>query len=169
MEIDKKITCAFTGRRPQNLPWKFNEEDERCIKTKQLAKNEIEKLIKEGYTNFISGMALGFDTYAAEIVLEMKEKYSDIKLICAIPCKTQHKLWNTKSRKRYFSILDRADYIHYVSEFYDIFCMQKRNEYMISNSSRVIALFDGKKGGTKNTIDFALEKGVEVIVIQPIK
>ena len=28
-------TCAFTGHRPQNLPFGFNEEDERCIDLKK--------------------------------------------------------------------------------------------------------------------------------------
>ena len=27
-----KITCCFTGHRPQSLPWGFNEQDERTIK-----------------------------------------------------------------------------------------------------------------------------------------
>ena len=27
-----KSTCCFTGHRPQSLPWKFNEQDERCLK-----------------------------------------------------------------------------------------------------------------------------------------
>lgn len=28
-------TCAFTGHRPQNLPFGFNEEDERCVDLKK--------------------------------------------------------------------------------------------------------------------------------------
>ena len=62
-------TCAFTGHRPQNLPFGFNEEDERCIDLKKTLREQIINLIEnEGVTHFISGMAIGVDMYAAEIV-----------------------------------------------------------------------------------------------------
>lgn len=43
-----RITCCFTGHRPQSLPWKFNEKDERCLKMKEQLRNEIIKAIKNG-------------------------------------------------------------------------------------------------------------------------
>ena len=89
--INKKVTACFTGHRPQKLPWKFNEQDERCIEMKKKLKNEIIKSIESGYTSFISGMALGFDIICAEIILELKEIYPNIRLICALPCKDQTK------------------------------------------------------------------------------
>ena len=39
---------------------------------------------------------------------------------------------------------------------------QKRDEWLVEQSSRVIAVYDGVYGGTKNTIDFAVKCGVEV-------
>lgn len=32
-------TCAFTGHRPQNLPFRFNESDKRCIALKNNSEN----------------------------------------------------------------------------------------------------------------------------------
>ena len=50
-------TCAFTGHRPQNLPFGFNETDERCVSLKQLLRVEIIKLIEgSDVTHFITGM-----------------------------------------------------------------------------------------------------------------
>lgn len=55
-------TCAFTGHRPQNLPFGFNEEDERCIDLKKTLREQIINLIEnEGVTHFISGMAIGVE------------------------------------------------------------------------------------------------------------
>ena len=66
-------TCAFTGHRPQNLPFGFNEEDEHCISLKKVLREQIINLIEnKGVTHFISGMAIGVDMYAAEIVLGLK-------------------------------------------------------------------------------------------------
>ncbi len=38
-----------------------------------------------GVNTFIDGGALGFDTIAAETVIEMREKYQNIKLVMYLP------------------------------------------------------------------------------------
>ena len=46
----------------------------------------MEKQIEEHSVNhFISGMAIGVDMYAAEIVLDLKAKYPQITLEAAVP------------------------------------------------------------------------------------
>ena len=56
----KTKKCAFTGHRPQSLPFGFNEADERCIALKQKLRDEIIRQIEEnGVTHFITGMAIG--------------------------------------------------------------------------------------------------------------
>ena len=74
-------TCAFTGHRPQSLPFGFDESDKRCTSLKSVMRDQIVALIEnEGVTHFITGMALGVDMYAAEIVLDLKSKYPHITL-----------------------------------------------------------------------------------------
>lgn len=34
-------TCAFTGHRPQNLPFRFNESDKRCVALKSSSKSSL--------------------------------------------------------------------------------------------------------------------------------
>lgn len=95
----KGRACAFTGHRPQNLPFRFNENDDRCIALKQKLRDCIVQLIEqEGVRHFISGMAIGVDMYAAEIVLELKAEYPFITLEAAIPCETQAAKWSEPLR-----------------------------------------------------------------------
>ena len=163
-----RITCCFAGHRPQSLPWKFNEQDERCLRMKEKLRNEIIKAIKNGYTTFISGMALGFDMICAEMVLELKKTFPRIKLIGAIPCKTQDKLWKEKDKQRYRSLLTQLDSIRCIYDDYiGPECMLERNRFMINNSSLVIALFNGTNGGTKKTLDYAKECRVKTVVFEP--
>lgn len=112
-------------------------------------------------------MAIGFDMICAELVLELKKEYPQIKIVCAIPCKGQEKVWNALTQKRYHNIVKQADKTVVLAEKYTPECMLDRNRYMINNSSLCIALFDGKPGGTAKTIKFAEENGVEVIKIKP--
>lgn len=166
-EMLKNITLCFTGHRSQKLPWRFNECDERCVNMRNKAKEKIEQAIIDGYVYFISGMALGFDMICAEIVLELKKKYPHIKLVCAIPCKNQDELWTNEYKKRYKNLLKQADTIRYIAEEYTKTCMLERNDYMLKNSSRVIALFNGLSGGTKSTILKAQKMGLRVEIIKP--
>lgn len=160
-------TVCFTGHRNQKLPWKFNEQDIRCLEVTKKTKIEIEKAILAGYKNFITGLALGFDMICAELVIEQKKKNPKIKLICALPCKSQSKFWNKKQKARYSNILKNSDIIRYITNEYTETCMLERNNYMLNNSSLVIALFNGKPGGTSYTLKKAKEKGLKIVVIKP--
>ena len=164
----KEKTVCLTGYRSQKLPWGFNEKDPRCIDMRMRTKEKFEESINEGYEYFISGMALGFDMICAEIVLELKEEYPHIKLVGAIPCKNQDRFWMESDRKRYKELLKRADIVVLISESYTEDCMLKRNVYMLEHSSRVIALYDGKAGGTKHTISKAKNMGLDIILITPL-
>lgn len=159
--------CCFTGHRNQKLPWGFNENNERYFTAKQNTKEEIVKAIQNGYNYFHCGMALGFDVMVAEIILELKKEYPNIVLECDIPCKDQEKKWIKSQQERYNNILKLADKVVFFHEFYVDGCMQERNRYMVDNSTMLIALYNGRHGGTKQTIDYAKEKGLQIIIIKP--
>ena len=163
--------CCFTGHRNQKLPWGFYEFGERFEKMKNETEKQIDKAMMEGYTTFISGMALGFDMLCAEIVIKRKlsceNKNKEIKLLCVIPCENQDKFWNYMQRKRYKYILSFADEIYCISKTYNEYCINARNHFMVDKSSLVIALFNGQDGGTKKTLDYAKKMGKNVVIITP--
>lgn len=160
-------TLCFTGHRPQKLPWGYNENDKRCVGVRNRTKIEIENAIKNGYHTFLCGMALGFDMICAELVLELKKKYPHIKLIGAIPCKNQSDKWSKLQQNRYGKLVKQLDDIRCIYDKYVEGCMLERNDYMLNNSSMVIALYNGKGGGTGFTIKKAKIKGLKVIIIEP--
>ena len=168
MEDKKAKTCCFTGHRPVALPWKSKETGVEFVIFKHRLRLAIEKAIDEGYRYFITGMAQGVDIIAAEMVIDIKRDNPEIKLECAIPCKNQFNGWNKINCLRYDDIVKRADVVTYVTEEeYTEGCMKLRNEYMVNNSSLVIAGFNGKRGGTKQTIGLAYKSGLKVVIIEP--
>lgn len=162
--------CCFSGHRPQRLPWGNRESGFAFEKCYVDLENAIIEAIYDGYTHFISGVALGIDMVSAEIVLKLKQQF-DIKLECAIPCLGQSEIWGAKAKARYQNIIENADFVTCVSHtpYYDG-CMEERNQYMVENSSRLIAVYSGRLGGggTKKTIEYAKSKGLEVVIIEPI-
>lgn len=165
----KGKVCACTGHRPQKLPFRFDETDERCIHLKELLKSNIESLIrKKGVTHFISGMALGVDTYFAEIVLELRdEKYPEITLEAAIPCETQAERWLESQRDRYYSVISRCDTETLLQTAYTKDCMQRRNQYMAEQCDYLIAVWDGSPSGTGSTVRYAEKINKMIIQINP--
>lgn len=166
-ELLKDITCCFTGHRSQKLSWGENEEDERCVAMKVKLRKEIVNAINQGYIYFISGMALGFDIMVAEMILEFKKEYPQIKLIGALPCKDQYKVWKPFQIERYKMVLAKCDNVRCLYDTYQDKCMLERNDYMLNNSSLVIALYNGKGGGTGYTVRNAKKKGLKTIIIEP--
>ena len=161
-------TCAFTGHRPQHLPFGMNENDERCIKLKEELKEQIINLIEaENVTHFITGMALGVDLYAAEIVLDLKARYPSITLESAIPCETQAAKWNAAMRERYYGIAAQCDKETLLQTHYTPDCMDRRNRYMVDHADYIIAVWDGKPSGTGKTVMYAQSKGKVIIKVNP--
>lgn len=147
LELVKSQTVCFTGYRIQKLPWRFNEEDARCKAMKETLRREIEDAVKSGYKTFLCGMALGFDTICAETVLSLKEEYPDVKLIGALPCRTQDCKWAEKDKKRYRELLTSLDGVRCIyDEYAGAECMLERNRYVVDESSLMIALFNGRAG-----------------------
>jgi len=164
--MTKEQVCCFTGHRPDKLPWGEDERDPRCIRIKEEMTRALERAYGLGYRHFISGMARGADLYFAEAVLELREQYPDVLLECARPCETQSHRWPREEQRRYEDILDRCNYETMVQHVYDRGCMMRRNRYMVDHSSRIIALYDGvPKGGTAQTLAYALRKGLETDII----
>ena len=163
--MEKVKKCCFTGHRPQKLG--FSENSIKCDELKSILKENIISLIKQGVTHFISGMAIGVDTYAAQIVLELKKEYPDIILECALPCETQASKWREVDRETYFNILEQCDIDTLLQTRYTNDCMMKRNMYMVDNSDYIIAVWNGKPSGTGNTVEYANRKGKKIIEINP--
>lgn len=160
------ISCAFTGHRPARFHFKYNEEHPDCIMLKQAMNKEICALIEKDVTTFYSGMALGVDTWGAELVLEHKKCNPNIKLIAVLPCEAQPNRWTEHQRNRYFNLLPQCDEVVYVSQQYTLDCMYKRNRYLVDNSQYLLAVYDGQgKGGTAYTVQYAKKNGKSIIII----
>ena len=133
--------CAFTGYRPQKMPFGFNESDPRCIDFKRRVKETIQTLYDMGYRHFISGGALGMDMFAAEAVLEL--------------------------RARHDRLFAQADIITATGHAYTRSAMFRRNHYLVDNADLLLAAYDGQPGGTAMTCELARRYDVPVMKIKP--
>lgn len=161
--MDRQKTCCFSGHRAAKLPWGSNENDPRCLSLKRELDNALKVLYSTGTRHFICGMALGSDMYFAEAVIALRAAHPDVTLEAAIPCPDQAERWESGQRERYERLVDACDVRTIISQRYTPDCMDRRNRYMIENSSVLVTVFGGGTGGTFNTIRHALREGLRIV------
>lgn len=159
------MKIAITGHRPNALyGYDLNHPCYGLIRTaiKQA-------LLENGCTDLYTGMALGTDQLAALAVIDLKSQGHDIKLHAAIPCQGHSSKWPQKSRDLYDAILSKCDTRTLVTDApYTAKAMMDRNIWMVDHADMVVAVYEaGKPGGTKNCVDYALQRKKPVWCIPP--
>lgn len=153
------MIVAFTGHRPNKLGgYKLpNNIYNRVCK-------EIESILKDlKPEKAISGMALGVDQWAAMLCIKL-----NIPFIAAVPFPGQEGVWPESSQRIYKLLLKKADDIVIVSDApFKAAKLQKRNEWMVDQCDKLIAVFDGTDGGTCNCVKYAEKHNKEIIRIDP--
>ena len=151
----KDRTVCFTGHR--KIP------PEQRVKVVRRLKKTIIELANKNYRYFGVGGALGFDTLAAQTVLNLKSVLPQIKLILVLPCLSQSDRWSMCDKEIYEAIKARADKIVYTSREYTRGCMHKRNRHLIDNSSVCVCYLKDTTGGTAYTVEYARSKNLRII------
>ena len=148
-------TCCVTGHR------KISADKLAYVETE--LRRAVMAAVDDGYTRFINGGAAGADLLFATIVTDLKEQGHPFFLEAALPY-----LGRKRSRDQSFQkMLAACDEVKVFSERYSHGCYFVRNRYMVDESSRVIAVYDGRSsGGTVFTMQYARAKGKTVQVIR---
>lgn len=154
----RKHRCCFTGHRPEKL----DIPEKRLV---MLLEDEIRKAIRNGFTTYITGMAKGTDLIAGEIILRLREHNPQLKLICALPHPGFGLHWGGGWTERFQHVLESADLTRCICPKFSYASYQVRNEWLVRHSSLVIGVFNGRPGGTKNTLDYAKKNGVPCVII----
>jgi len=164
--LSNKKVMMVTGHRPQHL-WGYDMEREEYKKVKE----EIRKKLEEHGTEIaISGMALGIDMIFAEAALESPKVKN---LIAAIPCLNQESIWQKPSREDYYKILrnEKTKTYYVTTKGYSKEYMQARNRWMVDRTKEhggeILAVWNGKPGGTGNCVRYARSRGMKPIIISP--
>ncbi len=146
-DMGESAICCFTGHR------RIDSHEIDALKSR--LERVIDMLVGVGITHFRTGGAIGFDTLAALIVLEKKEKNDKIFLELCLPCRNQSNGWSEQDVSCYEYIKARADKVVCLHESYVRGCMHERNRYMVDGSRVCIAYCNKESGGSYYTVKYA--------------
>ncbi len=162
-EEEKRLCrCCFTGHRPEKLQTPETE-------IKNWLYRQIENALEDGFVTFITGMAMGVDIWAGQIVVRLRESNPAIHLIAVVPWNGFAVRWHENWKDQYSALLAKADLVKVISDRYRDNVFRQRNEWMVNHCARVIAFFNGSEGGTREMIDYARKKGIETIVREDLE
>lgn len=165
MKITKAKTVAFTGNRTITTSDDTVDRNlENVIRTE--LSFILEELYEEGKTCYLNGGAIGFDLLAAEEVLKLRVKHPDVQLIIVVPFMGQELRYIPVDKLRYAEILQQADDKILIWEGgYNVIAYHKRNDFLVENSSEIIAYSNGIGHGAGSTVRKAEAKGVKLLNI----
>ena len=152
-----KMTVSFTGHRDA-----YSEE------LRERLRDKVEELINSGADTFCAGGAAGFDTLAAETVLDLQGDYPWISLRLILPCppEIQTGRFPREAKEQYYRILKNADSVETMSPQYTEDCMRLRNKRLVQLADVIVCCYNeaGRYvSGTGQTVRMAQKKGIQVI------
>lgn len=157
--------CIISGRRPEAFLQSYDESHPGCLSLKNAMQKEILSFIQNGIETFYSGMDIGADIWAAEIILALKEQYPALRLIAVLPCETQANLWRKAQRERYFNILAQCDEVVYISKQNTSACSFQRARYLLDHAFQLLTVFCDKNYSETIYISRYTEKAHNISII----
>lgn len=155
IKINREHTCCFTGHR--DIP-SFQYQA-----LKQSLATTIRGLIDRDITCFAAGGALGFDTMAAQVVLDLRATMPRLRLNLVLPCQSQTRGWSEENQLIYEKIKAQANEVTYTAMEYTRGCMFKRNRHLVDQSGICVCYMTRARSGTAYTVNYARRQGLEII------
>lgn len=148
--MKKNIICCFAGHR--------NIGD---LEIKEKIEAVVRDLIEnKGVTEFWVGNYGDFDRYAAGVIRELKDEYTNIKLVLTLAYMTERINANKELyEERYDTIcllggMDNTPYRYRIT---------KSNQIMVNNAEYIICYVKFEWGGAATTLRYAKRKDIKII------
>lgn len=106
-------------------------------------KSSIAKAIEEGTKTFVIGMSKGVDLLAGDILIDLREKDKEIKIICIEPYKNSNYAWQEAWKQTYNYVLAMADYKKCLSTNWEAGIYDRKLDYIAERCDKAIILYDG--------------------------
>ncbi len=158
-DTKRLASCCFTGHR--NIP------KDKVTTIVAGLKSTVSYYASKGITNFRAGGALGFDTLAAAVVIDLKRSNPQMRLILDLPYEGQADTWTEDQKRIYQFTKDNADQINFYGDaptnkkaFSEL--MFKRNRALVDNSQYCVCYLNKRRGGTLYTVEYAKKHGLEI-------
>jgi uncharacterized phage-like protein YoqJ len=144
---------AISGYKPFELGI-FKNDHPSVFYIKAAIKKTLTPMMEDGLEWVLISGQLGMELWAAEVVLELKSDYPDVKLAVITPFLEQEATWSENNKDWYKSILAQADFIDSVTKkgYEKPWQFRMKNQFFIEKSDALLLFYDQEKEGSPRYI-----------------
>lgn len=142
----------------------FNKKHPGITFIKKALENRLIPLIENGLEWMIISGQLGVEIWAAEVFIELRLEYPDLKLAVITPFLEQENNWNEENKELYEFILCEADFVDSITKrpYEGPWQFREKNQFLLRNSDGLLIVFDDEKEGSPKYIWQDARKKAEI-------
>lgn len=151
-----------SGYRPHELGI-FNEKHPGVAIIKKAIENGLRTLIDEGLEWIIISGQQGVETWTAEVVIELKQAFPQLKYSIITPFLDIEKNWNEQKQERFYYIQSQADFVTSVTKrpYEAPWQFIEKDKFIIQNTDALLIVYDEDHEGSPKYVKRLAEKYME--------
>lgn len=141
----------------------FDDKHPGIVYIKKALENRLVALLDDGLEWVIVSGQLGVETWAVEVVLELKSTYPNLKYAILAPFLEQEKNWNDMRQETYRSLITKADYYNTLTNtpYEAPWQFIEKDKFLMRNSDGILILYDSENEGSPKFIKRAADRYAE--------
>lgn len=149
----------ITGYRPHELGI-FNDKHPGVAIIKTALKNQLRLFLDDGLEWVIISGQQGVETWAAQVVLDLKEEYPELKYSIIMPFLEQEKNWNEHKQATYMHIVSNADFTTSVTKrpYEAPWQFIEKDKFIIDNTDATLLVYDEENEGSPKYVHRLVQK-----------
>ncbi len=153
---------VVTGYKPHELGI-FDDKHPGVRFIKKALENRLVALLDDGLEWVIISGQLGIEAWAAEVVIDLKKEYTDLKYAVITPFTDQEKNWNDMKKEKYHTLIAKADYHTSLTKrpYEAPWQFIEKDKFFMRNSDGILIVYDEENDGSPKFVKKAAEKYAE--------
>ncbi|PNZ31418.1 Uncharacterized protein conserved in bacteria [Staphylococcus petrasii] len=117
---------------------------------KAFIKHKLLQYIDEGLEWVLIQGQIGIELWAAEVVLDLKQTYPELKLGIITPFYGHTSKWNEVNQAKYNSIVEKADFLESVhhTEYEGPYQFKQTDQFMLDHTDMTLLIYDDEQEGS---------------------
>lgn len=152
-------TLYVTGYRPYELGI-FNDKHPGIAIIKKAIEDQLRALLDEGLEWVVISGQLGVELWTAEVVIELKKDYPNLKYSIITPFLNHEKNWNEANQQKYYYIKSMTDHFASITktEYQAPWQFIEKDKFIVSHTDGILLVYDEDNEGSPKYIKSYIEK-----------
>jgi len=128
----------------------FNPKDPKVTYIKKAIEQRLRRFIEEGLEMVVISGQLGVELWTAEVVIELKKEFPQVKCAVITPFLDQEKKWKESTQEYYYSIINQVDIVTTTSDYPYVSPkqFQNRDQAVMQKTDGLFLVYDEEKEGS---------------------